>query len=81
MIRKLISKLLMAIKKAMCGHKICTWVRNIHGDEIRLRFWNRSVWKCNKCGAVVYKHFSHIITPYPLEPVESGNNNSEESND
>ena len=37
------------IKRLFCAHSF-EFVRNIHGDEIIMSGWKRSVWRCAKCG-------------------------------
>ena len=39
------------IKQLFCRHKF-NFIRNIYGDEIQECGYMRSVWKCQKCGAV-----------------------------
>jgi hypothetical protein len=38
------------------------FVRNIYGDEIILRNWKRSEWRCLKCGAYFF-HDSLSVDP------------------
>jgi len=42
------------IKRFFCKHDL-TFVRNIYGDEIIMSGYKRSIWKCAKCGALVFK--------------------------
>ena len=42
------------LKRLFCKHEY-KFVRNIYGDEIILCGWNRSVWKCDKCGKIIYR--------------------------
>ena len=37
------------IKRLLCDHEY-EFVRNIYGDEIIHAGWNRSRWRCKKCG-------------------------------
>lgn len=36
-------------KQWSCKHEP-KFVRNIHGDQIELYGYNRSLWRCSKCG-------------------------------
>lgn len=36
-----------------CKHDY-KFVRSLHGDEVILHGWRRSVWRCSKCGKVKY---------------------------
>ena len=42
-------------KMIPCKHAEVEFIRNIYGDEINLRNGNRSEFKCNRCGRIVYK--------------------------
>lgn len=42
------------IKQLFCKHNY-QWVRNIYGDEIIYKDYNRSIWKCSKCQKIIYK--------------------------
>ena len=42
-------------KMITCKHVEVDFVRNIYGDEINFRNGNRSEFKCNRCGRIVYK--------------------------
>ena len=46
--------LLEIYKSILCKHDF-EFVRNIYGDQIRYNSWNRSMWKCKKCGKLKYK--------------------------
>lgn len=46
------------LKRLFCRHEL-EFVRNIYGDEIIERGWKRSLWRCQKCGAVVEKDELH----------------------
>ena len=37
------------INQIFCKHEY-EFVRNIYGDEVIATNWNRSEWKCKKCG-------------------------------
>ena len=41
-------------KQYHCDHDY-QWVRNIYGDEIIYKDFNRSIWKCKKCGKIIYR--------------------------
>ena len=41
------------LKRLFCRHQALAWVRNIYGDEIIERGYNRSLWRCKRCGAIV----------------------------
>jgi hypothetical protein len=42
------------IKRLFCRHTERDFVRNIYGDEIIEYGWKRSIWRCAKCGKLVY---------------------------
>ena len=42
-------------KRLFCKHQDQTFIRNIYGDEINLTNGKRSVWRCKKCEAVVWR--------------------------
>ena len=42
-------------KMITCKHVEVDFIRNIYGDEINFRNGNRSEFKCNRCGRIVYK--------------------------
>lgn len=47
------------IQRIFCKHESLTFVRNIYGDEINrvcLKHTYRSIWRCDKCGKIFYKH-------------------------
>lgn len=46
------------LKCLLTGHDL-TFVRNLYGDEIINRGWNRSVWRCRKCAAIRDKKKLH----------------------
>ena len=48
----MIKIIIQLIKSFFCRHRIQTFVRNIHGDEVIQCGYKRSVWRCNNCGAV-----------------------------
>lgn len=53
--------MLAFFKRLFCKHYKVTFVRNIYGDEIIEWGWKRSLWKCEKCGALVpADHLHHF---------------------
>lgn len=50
-----IINLIHKINKLFCKHNYNIFVKNIYGDEIILSGFKRSVWKCSKCGKLIYK--------------------------
>jgi len=42
------------ITRLFCKHEKQRWIRNIHGDEINLCGGKRSVWRCEKCGNILW---------------------------
>ena len=42
-------------KVLFCRHEDLEFIGNIHGDLIMHCGWNRSAWKCKKCGWIIYK--------------------------
>lgn len=54
---KLLRRIRYTYLKLTCNHDLI-FVRNIHGDEIILTGYKRSVWKCSKCGK--YKFKDHL---------------------
>jgi len=48
------------LKRLFCKHYKVIFVRNIYGDEIIEYGYKRSIWKCDKCGAIVPSdHLAH----------------------
>lgn len=47
------------LKRLFCRHKDTSFVRNIYGDEIIECGYKRSIWRCNECGARVFKDALH----------------------
>ena len=47
------------IKRLFCKHYKVTFVRNIYGDEIISFGHKRSLWRCDKCGALVPGDYLH----------------------
>lgn len=47
------------IKRLFCKHKHPTFVRNLYGDQIILAGYKRSQWKCQDCGAWIFKGRLH----------------------
>lgn len=49
----------MNIKKyfsnLFCSHKKLEFVENIYGDQINIHHRKRSIWKCQRCGKLIYK--------------------------
>ena len=43
------------IKRLFCKHDKLFFIRNVYGDEIIDLGYSRSVWKCEKCGKIIYK--------------------------
>jgi hypothetical protein len=37
------------------GHRSVVWIRNIYGDEMGRTAGKRSLWRCQLCGARVYR--------------------------
>ena len=51
------------LKQLCCNHDY-GFVRNIYGDEIIFAVnWNRSIWKCKKCGRVKLKSNLNYSAP------------------
>lgn len=46
------------IKRLFCKHEY-EFLCNIYGDEVIWCNWHRSVWRCKKCGALVYRDNLH----------------------
>ena len=46
-------------KVIFCRHKDLEFIGNIYGDLICECSFNRSAWKCKKCGWIVYK--PHLV--------------------
>lgn len=47
------------LKRLFCKHYKVTFVRNIYGDEIISFGYKRSLWRCEKCGALVLGDYLH----------------------
>lgn len=47
------------IKRLICKHESIEFIRNVYGDEIHFlsndKITVRSIWKCKKCGKIIYK--------------------------
>lgn len=41
-------------KQLICSHEDLVFVRNIHGEEIIVSGFYRSIYKCKSCGKVIY---------------------------
>ena len=48
------------LKRLFCFHRSVTFERNIYGDEILAHGMKRSQWRCNACGARVFKDKLHV---------------------
>lgn len=52
------------IKRLRCKHDSLEFIRNIYGDEINMLSGTkntvRSIWKCKKCGKVIYKGYLNL---------------------
>lgn len=46
------------VMRLFCSHEMA-FVRNIYGDEIMEWAWNRSIWRCVKCGKVKALPYLH----------------------
>ena len=46
-------------KRLFCKHYKVVFVRNIWGDEIIEWGYKRSLWRCDKCGAIVPSEHLH----------------------
>lgn len=46
-------------KRLFCKHYKVVFIRNISGDEVLEWAYNRSLWKCDKCSAVVPSKHLH----------------------
>ena len=47
--------LVQRIRWLFCRHPNYEFVRNIYGDEIILRGWKRSIYRCEICGHYIFK--------------------------
>lgn len=44
------------IKQLLCFHNDITFIKNLYGDSMFNDF-NKSLWKCNKCGKEIIKDY------------------------
>lgn len=51
--------MLKLIKRLLCKHERLAFVRNLYGDQIIMVGYKRSEWKCQNCGAWVWKDRLH----------------------
>lgn len=49
------------IRRLVCRHRDVHFVRNVYGDEIAHLGGKRSVWRCQACGAIVYRADLHTM--------------------
>lgn len=55
------------LKRLLCKHKSLNWIRNIYGDEIILRGYKRSAWRCEHCDKIFYKNKLESQQPPVME--------------
>ena len=59
-------------KRLFCGHYKVFFVRNLYGDEINAFDGARSLWRCDKCEAIVPSHSLHYSQTEPNSGIKEG---------
>lgn len=54
-------------RSLLCRHRSVSFVQNLYGDQIIEWGWKRSVWRCDRCGALVGRADLHHPDNYTEE--------------